>query len=83
MTSSGVVPMTRNRAQAAVDYLLPFTEEFWSTSALEAEALELFDESFCLRISVFDLGHDDVFNQEAAAAEYVHQAQEVIFIQDV
>ena len=31
---------SHRRAQAAVDYLLPFTEEFWSTSALEAEALD-------------------------------------------
>ena len=33
-------PESHRRAQAAVDYLLPFTEEFWSTSALEAEALD-------------------------------------------
>ena len=33
-------PESHRRAQAAVDYLLPFTEEFWSTSALEAEAFD-------------------------------------------
>ena len=33
-------PESHRRAQSAVDYLLPFTEEFWSTSALEAEALD-------------------------------------------
>ena len=33
-------PESHRRGQAAVDYLLPFTEEFWSTSALEAEALD-------------------------------------------
>ena len=29
---------SQRRAQAALDYLLPFTEEFWTASALEAEA---------------------------------------------
>jgi ring-1,2-phenylacetyl-CoA epoxidase subunit PaaC len=29
---------SQRRAQAALDYLLPFTEEFWSASALEGEA---------------------------------------------
>lgn len=32
---------SQRRAQAALDYLLPFTEEFWTASALEAEANEL------------------------------------------
>ena len=31
-------PESHRRAQAAVDYLLPFTEEFWTASALESEA---------------------------------------------
>ncbi|MFT4194210.1 1,2-phenylacetyl-CoA epoxidase subunit PaaC [Ottowia sp.] len=29
---------SHRRAQAALDYLMPFTEEFWAASALEAEA---------------------------------------------
>ena len=29
---------SQRRAQAALDYLLPFTEEFWTASALESEA---------------------------------------------
>lgn len=29
---------SKRRAQAALDYLLPFTEEFWTASALETEA---------------------------------------------
>ena len=31
---------SQRRAQAALDYLMPFTEEFWTASALEAEANE-------------------------------------------
>ena len=31
---------SHRRAQAALDYLLPFTEEFWTTSALETEAID-------------------------------------------
>ena len=49
---------------------------------LEAEALDLFDEGLRLGVAFLQLGHDDVFYQESAAAEYVHQAQQVIFIKD-
>ena len=49
---------------------------------LEAEALCLVDEGFGLGVAFLQLGHDDVFYQESAAAEYVHQAQQVIFIKN-
>ena len=49
---------------------------------LEAEALCLVDEGFRLGVAFLQLGHDDVFYQESAAAEYVHQAQQVIFIKN-
>ena len=49
---------------------------------LESEALDLVDEGLRLGVAFLQLGHDDVFYQESAAAEYVHQAQQVIFIKN-